>query len=39
MGDPRGMSVPIGLRCIDTFAGMISDFFVGQIRKEKKDSC
>ena len=39
MGDPRGMSVPIGLRCIDTFAGMISDFFAGQIREDKKDSC
>ena len=39
MGDPLGMSVSIGLRCIDTFAVMISDFFAGQIREDTKDSC
>lgn len=38
MGDPRGMSAPIGLRCIDAFAGMISDFFAGQIREDTEDS-
>ena len=34
MGDPRGMSVPIGLRCLDTFAEMISEYFSRQIGSE-----
>ena len=39
MGDPRGMSAPNGLRCIDTLAGLISDFFAGQIREVTEDPC